>query len=178
MCLDKYCLSNYNYQDMTKMPARYDAPFIARLLLPRVVAAAFDVQDRALAAIGLTTRQALILLSCDLKEGGTAAELAVLYGLEASSITRLLDRLEEKRLIERRRSRKDRRKSMLSLTSAGRSALKQAVRIATPIALAMWKGVTEKERQALAAIINKLLKNLDTMDSRGKANLAGSSSPE
>jgi len=164
---------------MMKVPARYDAPFIARLLLPRVTAEAFAVQDRALAAIGLTTRQALILLSCDLKEGGTAAELAVLYGQKASSITRLVDRLEKKRLIERRRSRKDRRKSMLSLTPAGRSALKQAVRIATPIALAMWKGVTEKERQTLGAIVNKLLKNLNQMDYRGKANsLAGSSSSE
>ena len=158
------------------MPARYDAPFIARLLLPRVVAEAFDVQDRALAAIGLTARQALILLSCDLKEGGTAAELAVLYGLEASSITRLVDRLEEKRLMERRRSRKDRRKSMLSLTPAGRSSLKQAVRIATPIALAMWKGVAEKERQALAAIVNKLLKNLNQMDPPKRTNFPARSS--
>jgi DNA-binding MarR family transcriptional regulator len=155
-------------QDMKKAPARYDAPFIARLLLPRVVAETFDMQDRALSAVGLTTRQALILLSCDLKEGGTAAELAGLYGLEASSITRLVDRLEKKCLIERRRNRKDRRKAMLTLTPAGRSALKQAVQIATPIALAMWKDVTEKERQALAAIVNKLLRNLNRMSPRQK----------
>jgi DNA-binding MarR family transcriptional regulator len=144
-------------------PPRYDAPFIARLLLPRVVAAGFEMQDRALAPIGLTARQALILLSCDLGEAGTAAELAELYGLEASSITRLVDRLEKKRLIERTRSRTDRRKTILSLTHGGKAALKEAVKIATPNAVAMWKGVSEKERQTLAAIVHKVLKNLDQM---------------
>jgi len=90
---------------MEQAQPRYDAPFIARLLLPKAVARAFEAQDRALAAAGLTARQALVLLSCDLEEANTMAELASLYGLEASSITRLVDRLEKKRLIERTRSR-------------------------------------------------------------------------
>lgn len=148
---------------MKDRTSRYDAPFIARLYLPRVVAEAFAVQDRALSPVGLTSRQALILLSCDLGEAATAAELAELYGLEVSSITRLVDRLERKRLIERTRSREDRRKTMLTPTPRGKSALERAVRIATPIALAMWKGVSEKERKTLAAIVNKILKNLDQM---------------
>lgn len=142
---------------------RYDAPFIARLLLPRVVATAFEMQDRALAPIGLTARQALVLLSCDLEEASTAVKLAELYGLEVSSITRLVDRLEKKRLMERTRSRTDRRKTILSLTPSGKAALKEAVKIATPKAVAMWKGVSEKERKTLAAIVNKVLKNLDQM---------------
>jgi DNA-binding MarR family transcriptional regulator len=142
---------------------RYDAPFIARLLLPKVTARIFEVQDRALAPIGLTARQALILLSCDLGEANTAAELANLYGLEASSITRLVDRLEKKRLIERTSSRSDRRKAILVLTRKGKAALQSAVRIAGPIAIATWKGVTEDERKTLAAIVNKVLNNLKQM---------------
>jgi len=151
--------------------SRYDAPFIARLILPRVTAAAFEMQDRALAPIGLTTRQALVLLSCDLGEAGTAVELAALYGLEASSITRLVDRLERKRLIARSRSSEDRRKTMLSLTARGKAALEQAVKIATPRAIAMWKGVSEKERETLATILNKVLKNLEEMGPHKKENL-------
>ena len=145
---------------MEKDPARYDAPFIARLLLPKVVARVFEVQDRALSPLGLTARQGLILLSCDLEEANTAAELASLYGLEASSITRLVDRLEKKRLIERTRSRSDRRKSILVLTPRGKAALQRGVRIAGPIARTTWKGVTEEERKTLAAIITKVLNNL------------------
>jgi DNA-binding MarR family transcriptional regulator len=148
---------------MEDSPPRYDAPFIARLLLPRLVGAGFDMQDRALARIGLTARQALILLSCDLEEASTAVELAELYGLEVSSITRLVDRLEKKRLMERTRSRTDRRKTILNLTPRGKVALRDAVRIATPNAVAMWKGVSEKERKVLATIVNKVLKNLDQM---------------
>ena len=149
---------------MEKAQARYDAPFIARLLLPKVVGQIYEVQDRALAQIGLTTRQALILLSCDLKEAGTAAELAALYGLEASSITRLLDRLEKKRLIDRTRSRSDRRKAILVLTARGKAVLHRAVKIAGPIARTTWKGVTEEERKTLAAIVTKVLNNLKETD--------------
>jgi len=148
---------------MERDQARYDAPFIARLLLPKAVARVFEVQDRALAAIGLTARQGLILLSCDLEEANTMAELASLYGLEASSITRLVDRLEKKRLIERTRSRSDRRKTILSLTPMGKAALRRAVKIAAPIARTTWKGVTEGERKTLAAIIAKVLNNLKQM---------------
>jgi len=144
-------------------PPRYDAPFIARLLLPRAVAEVFEVQDRALAPIGLTARQALILLSCDLEEASTAAELAELYGLEVSSITRLADRLEKKRLMERTPSRTDRRKTILSLTPKGKAALQRAVKIAGPIAIATWKGVSEEERKTLAAIIRKVLDNVKKM---------------
>jgi DNA-binding MarR family transcriptional regulator len=150
-------------QMIDRDPARYDAPFIARLLLPKAVAQVFDAQDRALAPIGLTARQGLILLSCDLEEASTAAELASLYGLEASSITRLVDRLEKKRLIERTRSRSDRRKSMLRLTARGKTVLQRAVKIAGPIAIATWKGVSEEERKTLAAIVTKVLINLEQM---------------
>ncbi len=148
---------------MEQAQPRYDAPFIARLLLPKAVARAFEAQDRALAAAGLTARQALVLLSCDLEEANTMAELASLYGLEASSITRLVDRLEKKRLIERTRSRSDRRKTVLSLTPMGKAALRRAVKIAGPIAVAMWKGVSKEERKALAAIVTKVLNNLEQM---------------
>jgi DNA-binding MarR family transcriptional regulator len=148
---------------MERDQARYDAPFIARLLLPKAVARIFEVQDRALAPIGLTTRQALILLSCDLEEANTAAQLAALYGLEASSITRLVDRLEKKRLIERTRNLSDRRKAVLILTRKGKAALQHAVKIAGPIAIATWKGVTDQERRTLSAIIAKVLNNLNQM---------------
>ncbi len=148
---------------MERAQPRYDAPFIARLLLPKVVARAFETQDRALAVAGLTARQALVLLSCDLEEANTMAELASLYGLEASSITRLVDRLEKKRLIERTRSRSDRRKTVLSLTPRGKDALQRAVKIASPIAVAMWKGVSKQERKTLAAIVTKVLNNLEQM---------------
>lgn len=143
--------------------SRYDTPFVARLLLPRAVTRAFEVQDRALAPIGLTARQTLILMSCDLKEAGTAAELAELYGLEASSITRLVDRLEKKRLIQRTRSRVDRRKAFLSLTPRGHAVLQRAIKIAGPIATSMWRGVSEKEKQTLAEIVGKFLENLNQM---------------
>jgi len=148
---------------MNSDPPRYDAPFIARLYLPRAVAEVFQVQDRALAPIGLTARQTLILLSCDLAEANTSAELAELYGLEASSITRLVDRLEKKRLIERSRSSTDRRKTILSLTQKGKARLQRAVEIAAPIAIDTWKGVSEKERKTLAAIIHKVLDNVKKM---------------
>jgi len=45
----------------------------------------------------------------------------------------------------------------------GKAALRRAVKIAGPIAVAMWKGVSKEERKALAAIITKVLNNLEQM---------------
>ena len=45
----------------------------------------------------------------------------------------------------------------------GKAVLQRAVKIAGPIAIATWKGVTEEERKTLAAIVTKVLNNLKQM---------------
>jgi len=142
---------------------RFDPIFVGRLLLPRLVAALTEAHDHALAPHGLTARQAMVLLSCEENEAGTPAELARLYGTEVSSISRLADRLERKGLLERVRSQTDRRMALLRPTAEGRRLVRIAQKVARPVADAAWHGVTKEERDVLATIVSKVMKNVEQL---------------
>ena len=135
--------------------------FVGRLLLPKLVARLTEAHDHALAPTGLTTKQASILLSCELQEANTPVDLASLHGLEVSSITRMVERLERKGLLKCTRSREDRRQVIVQITAKGRNALHQAVPIASHVARHAWKGVTKKERVVLERIVARVMSNLD-----------------
>jgi DNA-binding MarR family transcriptional regulator len=138
--------------------------------LPRLVARIQEAQDRVLAEIGLTVKQAVVLLSCNLGEANTPAELAALYGQEVSSITRIVDRLERKKLLKRVRSNADHRQVILRITPKGRAAVIQAQPIAAHVSRKVWKGIGETERVVLTRIVAKMMKNLNNMGPHKRAN--------
>jgi len=135
--------------------------FVGRLLLPKLVARLTEAHDHALASTGLTSKQASILLSCELQEANTPVDLASLHGLEVSSITRMMERLERKGLLKCVRNREDRRQVIVKITAKGQDALQQAVSIASQVARHAWKGVTKKERVVLQKIAARVMSNLD-----------------
>lgn len=70
-------------------------------------------------AVGITPSQYGILNYLLQKKSATAVQLAQQFGMESSTITGLLDRLERKGLIERRADAIDRRVHQIVLTKAG-----------------------------------------------------------
>ncbi len=156
-------------------PARIRRLFVGRLLLLRVVGALEEANDRALLPLGLTTRQGVLLLSCELGEAGTPAELARIYGQEASSITRMIERLERKGLLTRVHSRADRRQVLLKVTPRARRCLRAALPVAAAVATRAWRGVTAQERKTLRRIVSKVLGNLgapmDRQETRGQRTI-------
>ena len=97
--------------------------FVGRLLVPKLHGALQEVYDRELVAFDLTTRQASILASCDIGEATTMHDLAKIYNLEPSSITRLVERLVKKGLLSRKRSKSDRRQVTIEITPQGKKRL-------------------------------------------------------
>lgn len=96
--------------------------------LVRGHAAAALALERSLAPSGLDGSEydVLFTLSLGAPEGLRPTELAERGLLTKSGITRLLDRLEERALIERRTCPTDRRGHLVALTPAGRRALRRA----------------------------------------------------
>lgn len=137
-----------------------DRLFVGRLLLGRVMGALVAAHDEALLSTGLTAYQAALLMNCASREANTPARLAALNGLDVSTITRMIDRLEKKGLLTRTRSLKDRRQVILRLTPQGRKVLRRAVPLAEQVAFRAWHGVTRTERQALRSLVYKILGNL------------------
>src|SRR5439155_26767978 len=75
--------------------------------------------DAALVEQDTTAAQwGILRMICD-GRGNTAAELCRVYDYDTGSMTRMLDRLEEKGLIQRERSSQDRRLVHLAITPAG-----------------------------------------------------------
>jgi len=92
----------------------------------RQIIRAVDLNSKKLVRqCGLTTPQLVVLkelLSNDL----TGSELARQISLSNATVTAIIDRMEKKELVKRRRDTTDRRRVYISLTDAGRSLLSQA----------------------------------------------------
>jgi MarR family transcriptional regulator for hemolysin len=81
--------------------------------------------DQRARQFGISRAQWVVLMRLDRSEGLKQSELADILDLQPISLTRLLDRLAENGLIERRPDPNDRRANRLYLTAAARPLLKQ-----------------------------------------------------
>ncbi|RKP52273.1 MarR family winged helix-turn-helix transcriptional regulator [Trinickia fusca] len=77
------------------------------------------VTQRTMSELGITSTQASMLFMIGSGRCQLAAELARDYGIDASAVTRLIDRLEKRSLLSRVRSSEDRRAVHLELTPEG-----------------------------------------------------------
>ncbi len=91
------------------------------LLLGRSSALKDRILDTHLESDGITAAQFKVLIIVQQFDVDTPAELCRYLSLDSGSMTRMLDRLEQKDLIKRRRSDADRRQIRLELTDAGRA---------------------------------------------------------
>ena len=125
-----------------------------------LVNALWESVDRVLEPLDITARQGALLVSLQVGEAATAGELARAYGVEMSSVTRMLERMERKGLVRRTRSGDDRRKVMVRVTAAGKRKVKEALPLAAKVAQHTWHNVTAEERETLHRVIDKVLRNL------------------
>jgi DNA-binding MarR family transcriptional regulator len=96
------------------------------LLLVKVGNQIVDRAEDALAEMGLSGRQYMLLAVLSSDEPPSQLELAGLCGLLPAQVVPALDKLEERGLVARTRSETDRRRSVVTVTDAGREALEQA----------------------------------------------------
>lgn len=101
------------------MDATYDDSILYSL---RRITRAIDVYSRKLAATyKITAPQLLCLRYLDRNGPHTPSELAREISLSQATVTGILDRLESRGLVERRRDLKDRRRVSIHLTLEGKS---------------------------------------------------------
>jgi DNA-binding MarR family transcriptional regulator len=89
----------------------------------------------------------------------TAIELARHMEIDAGAITRMLDRLEAKGLIERLRSDEDRRVVYLSLTKAGEAAAAKVPHVLAAVNNDFLRGFSEAEWKQLRKLLGRLAAN-------------------
>ena len=114
---------------------------------------------------GISRAQWTVLMRLDRFEGLKQSELAEVLDLQPISLTRLLDRLAENGLIERRPDPNDRRANRLYLTPAARPLLKQLAELGEDMMATVLDKIDEPARA-------HLLRDLDTIKDSLRAAIA------
>jgi DNA-binding MarR family transcriptional regulator len=107
--------------------------------------------------LGITVRQ-LMLLSY-LRWGGAALQqqLCEYLWMDPNNCVLLLNELEERGYLERRRDPTDRRRHVVDLTDAGLLALEQAERAQESIGEQLFAGLSDEERATLRSLLSRAL---------------------
>src|SRR6516225_4043001 len=139
------------------MSSRSHRPTGAAFLLAQLGAhAAYRFADR-IAHLEITPAHASILRFIARMPGSNQQRLARFLRVLPSRMVLLIDQLVKKGLIERRRSRKDRRHSELVLTQKGKRTLEKLSKIAIAHEKALCGGLTREERETLARLGRKMV---------------------
>lgn len=108
---------------------------------------------------GLTSTQATMLYKVATGKSKTAADLARDYCIDASAVTRLLDRLEAHGLLVRERSKTDRRTVELGATEAGYAMADRMPDIFVRAADHLLRGFTPEEVGFLKSLLRRVIVN-------------------
>jgi len=117
------------------------------------------VTQRTLNELGITSTQASMLFMIASGKCSLAAELARDYGIDASAVTRLIDRLEKRNLLSRVRSSEDRRAVHLAVTPEGQGLAARMPEIFGGVVEKALAGFTPEEVGFLKSMLRRILAN-------------------
>lgn len=109
---------------------------------------------------GITVDQWVILKIIEERKQISQVELAQVSQKDTASITRILDLLQKKGLIQRIDDEYDRRKYMISLTGEGTEFVMRNLPFINRIRGQIIQGLSQEEIQALKGILDKIRQNL------------------
>lgn len=155
--------------------AAYDPRGSVGLLLRRVSGSISRVVNARMEQHGLTQAQWGPLYLLQRCQCHTAAEVAREIGLDTGTVTRTLDRLEDKGFLRRQRSTDDRRVVNLVLTPEGERAIAPVPHVIAEVLNAHLAGFTQAEHDQLAALLTRMLANGEQLHACRRSHSAGAS---
>jgi DNA-binding MarR family transcriptional regulator len=126
------------------------------------IAAAFGEEVRPL---GATLQMWRVLAALREQDGRRMGDLSETTSIEVSTLTRLVDNMEEKGLAVRRRAADDARAVLLHVTPAGRRLTQRIVPIAERYEQVALAGFNAGEAETLKAALRRLYANMDALKS-------------
>ncbi len=113
-----------------------------------------------LKTIGVTLQQYRILAVLVARDERNVGELAVYTVTEQSTLSKMLDRMEEAGLVVREPDPKDRRVVQISITESGQAAYERILPIAMKHYHRALLGLTEEEHETLVDLLHRVLENV------------------
>ena len=131
-------------------------------MLGRCAHLARERMDARMSRFGMTPAQTHVLLHLH-QSGGQLPQRELLDSLKVkpSTVNGILDRMEEKGLVERSVSGADARQRLVALTPAGREREEQAKQSFLEAEALIAKGLTEKETETLRTLLERVIHNLE-----------------
>ena len=123
----------------------------------RLLRRSFDQRARA---IGVTRPQWRVLALLKRFDGSTQTNLADMLDVEPITLGRMVDRLQDAELVERRADPKDRRAWRLHLTAKGRAKIKELQPTASAMFADALDGLNESKQAELETMLNIIRSNL------------------
>jgi DNA-binding MarR family transcriptional regulator len=115
--------------------------------------------DTRLTSCDMTYVQWLPLYKLMLQEGATTASLSRELAIDPGAMTRSVDRLVAKGLVQRERSQQDRRVVHLVLTAEGRSAAQRVPAVLSEVLNAHLQGFSDAEWRQLLQLLQRMQAN-------------------
>jgi len=117
-----------------------------------------------LTEIGLTSGQPKILDFLNLHDGSMQKELALGCQIEPATLTGILERMEEKKLVVRKTKDKNRRSSYVFLTDAGKEYAKKTAVIFQELESEVFAGIGIDQKQEFIDIFTKIYGNMADLE--------------
>jgi MarR family transcriptional regulator for hemolysin len=138
------------------MPIKREIAFMIKDV-SRMLGTYADQQGRVL---GISRAQWTVLVRLERTEGLKQSELAEILDLQPISLTRLLDRLDENGLIERRADPNDRRVNRLYLKPAARPLLEQLAVLSESLMATVLEGIEPESMERMLRDLRQVKDNL------------------
>jgi DNA-binding MarR family transcriptional regulator len=130
-------------------------------LINRLAVSFKTALERELAYYEVTAQQWALMQALAQLEAATVVTLAGWLGVDVGAASRLIDRLEEKQLVTRRRTRTDGRIAEVTLTVPGRALMPHLVSQAEKVLAEALRPLAPDETATLNALLRRLLAGLE-----------------
>jgi len=111
--------------------------------------------------LSFTPEQLVILKRLSREEGLTQNEIASYFLRDSASITRIIDSLEKKDLVIRKKIATDRRANQVCITPTGKAVLMKIFPLAKELNGRFLEGIEEEEFALFQQVISKILQNAE-----------------
>jgi DNA-binding MarR family transcriptional regulator len=128
--------------------------------------------DRKAVGLGVTRAQWKVLFKLTRHPGLWQVELADLLELEPITLCRIVDRLEEARLVERVRDPSDRRAWKLHVTREAQPLIEKLRAVGAELADEAFAGITPQDMETARQVLARVRENAGRCASHNKASNA------
>jgi DNA-binding MarR family transcriptional regulator len=146
-------------------------------LLNRAGAKIADAFGKVTRQHGINLQMWRVLAALHEQDGQSVGSLAQHTSIEISTLSRLLDQMQNKRLLSRRRDGQDQRSVTIHATAAAVAITEKLIPVALTYEAKALAGLEAREARALKATLRRLYRNLDALGAIASPTKKGRAAP-